>query len=466
MMLSPLHSLRLAGIALVLARYRVLPTLGLPGWWCALVPPAARHEREGVRLALALQALGPAFIKLGQTLATRHDLLGETLANDLARLQDRLPPFSFTDVQATLEAELGAPLDVLFADFSDTPAAAASIAQVHRARLHDGQEVAVKILRPEIEQRLARDLALFDALARLAHRWLPASRRLRPREVVRTLEHAVRKELDLRLEAAAAAEMKENLAGHPMIRVPKILWQHTSRRVLTSEWIEATPFTQLDPATLPDDIRTTLARDFLRAFCEQLFRHGFFHADLHPGNLMLDQENRLALVDFGIMGRLDTASRLYLLRIADGFLRRDYESVARAHIAAGYVPQGEGHEDFILACRSIAEPILDLPLHELSIGRLLTQLFSITATFNMHTQPQLLLLQKSLILVESICRRLAPEMNLWTETQAILQETAQDYLGLRAQIGRTHERILTLLQQLPLIVESVGSWLEAERRAA
>jgi len=472
-MLGPWHSLRLLGILWVLARYRIFPLLedaGVPKrwlWWGCLVPNKARNKPKGTRLALALQELGPAFIKLGQTLATRYDLLGKDLAEDLALLQDRLPPFPHAQAKATIEASLNKPMEELFQDFSQEAVAAASIAQVHRATTLDGQDVAIKILRPHVRQQFTRDIAFFYAIARLCHRWIAPLRRLRLVDVIEILERSTLKELDLRFEAASADEIRHHTQENPHIRIPHVHWSHTGEAVLTSEWIEATPFTQLELTTLPDDTRQTLAMHFLEHFCLQILKEGFFHADLHTGNLLFDHKQRIVMVDFGITGRLDFPSRLYLARIADGFLKRDYKAVAQVHYDAGYIPHNEDIGDFALACRSIAEPILDQPIQDVSIGQLLGHLFRVTRTFHMATQPQLVMLQKSLILVEAFCRRLAPEINIWQMTEETLLRLAKEHLGGKARIAYQHEHLQASLKRLPYILHALEDWLEetTERRA-
>jgi ubiquinone biosynthesis protein len=399
--------------------------------------------------------LGPSFIKLGQLLSTRADLLGEELAGDLATLQDRLPPFPGAQARALIEAEFSRPLDVLFTAFDETAVAAASIAQVHFARTTDGEHVAVKVLRPGIAAAFARDLDLFLWLAGLGERLQPALRRLKPVEVVQTLAEIVRFEMDLRLEAAAAAELAENFAGDPDFRIPRVDWARTGRSVLTTERVNGIRI---------DDRRTILAaghkiEDLLgkasTAFFNQVFRDGFFHADLHPGNMFVDPDGAIVVVDFGIMGRIDRATRFYLADMLLGFLAGDYRRVAEIHFAAGYVPTGRSIDAFTQACRSIGEPILGKPLQEISVARLLAQLFEITEQFEMETQPQLLLLQKTMVVIEGVGRRLDPTINIWALAQPLIEEWMRDNRGPEARLRQGLETVAELAERLPPLVRSL-----------
>jgi ubiquinone biosynthesis protein len=411
--------------------------------------------RPGQRLAAAFNELGPSFIKLGQLLSTRADLLGEEIAVDLASLQDRLPPFPGAEARALIEAEFACPLGVLFASFDETAIAAASIAQVHFARTAEGRNVAVKVLRPGIAAAFARDLDLFLWLAGLAERLQPALRRLKPVEVVQTLAEVVRIEMDLRLEAAAAAELAENFAGDPNFRVPRVDWQRTRRTVLTLERINGIHI---------DDRATMLAaghriEDVLgkaaAAFFNQVFRDGFFHADLHPGNMFVDTDGAIVVVDFGIMGRLDRATRFFLADMLIGFLSGDYRRVAEVHFAAGYVPPRRSVDAFTQACRSIGEPILGRPLQEISIARLLAQLFEITEQFEMETQPQLLLLQKTMVVIEGVGRRLDPEINIWTLARPLIEGWMRDNRGPEASARLGLETLVDLAERVPRLVRSL-----------
>ncbi len=455
---------RLVQIAWTLARYDAL------FWLDGLIAPGpiralrrlgrsdldSMGRRPGERLALALKALGPSFIKLGQTLATRADLLGEEVAADLSRLQDRLPPFPGEQARAIVEREFGRPLDELFASFDDMPVAAASIAQVHFAVTAAGEPVAVKILRPGIVGAFARDLDLFLWLADLAERLQPGLRRLRPVEVVRTLADTVRFEMDLRFEAAAASELGENFAADPDFRVPRVDWQRTSQRVLTLERVSGIRVDDRDALIAAGHDMDDILAKAARTFFNQVFRDGFFHADMHPGNLFIDAGGGIVAVDFGIMGRLDRRTRTFLADMLVGFLSGDYRRVAEVHFAAGYVPARHSVDAFTQACRSIGEPILGRPLHEISIARLLAQLFQVTEQFEMETQPQLLLLQKTMVVVEGIGRRLDPTVNMWTLAQPLIEEWMRANRGPEARLVETAQATAVLLERLPALVADMS----------
>jgi ubiquinone biosynthesis protein len=455
---------RLVEIAFILARFDAFFPLEDVAFARVLYPlarlfrrrdAALRRMRPGERLAAALQTMGPSFIKLGQALSIRADLIGETLAADLAALQDRLPPFPAEAARQTIEAELGRPIAVLYRTFDDQPVAAASIAQVHFAETAEGAAVAVKVLRPGIEAAFARDLDLFLWLARLAERTQPALRRLRPVAVVETLAETVRQEMDLRLEAAAASELRANFTGDPGFRVPEVDWQRTSRRVLTLERVGGIRVD--DRAALlaaGHDIHALMA-NAAGAFFNQVFRDGFFHADLHPGNLFIDATGAIVVVDFGIMGRLDRKTRHYLADMLLAFLTGDYRRVAEVHFEAGYVPPRQSLEAFAQACRSIGEPILGRPIAEISIGRLLAQLFQVTEQFQMETQPQLLLLQKTMVLAEGVGRLLDPTVNMWSLARPLIEEWMRENRGPEARLRDAAADVGAMLERLPGLVRDL-----------
>ena len=423
---------------------------------------ATTEARPGERLAAAFTELGPSFIKLGQILATRADLLGDEIAEDLALLQDRLPPFPGHEARALIEAEFGEKLDRRFADFDETPVAAASIAQVHFAVTTEGREVAVKVLRPGIARAFARDLDLFRWLARLSERTQPALRRLKPVEVVETLAQSVAIEMDLRFEAAAASELAENFAGDPTFRVPEVDWRRTGRTVLTTERIAGIRVDDREALLAAGHSIGDLLRNAGDSFFKQVFRDGFFHADLHPGNIFVDADGALAVVDFGIMGRLDRQTRYYLADMLIGFLTGDYRRVAEVHFDAGYVPKRRSIDAFTQACRSIGEPILGRPLQEISIARLLAQLFQVTEQFEMETQPQLLLLQKTMVLVEGVGRRLDPDVNIWSLARPLVEEWMRDNRGPEARLKQQIDTVLETIVEIPRLLRSldrlVGDW--------
>ena len=456
---------RVFGIARALARHDALfplELLGLGPAAGALARLVSRNDvpgRPGERLAAALQELGPSFIKFGQGLSTRPDLIGEAMARDLSNLQDRLPPFPAAQARATVEAELGAPLGELFSRFDDEPAAAASIAQVHFAATSEGREVAVKVLRPGIERAFARDLDLFYWLAELVERTQPAWRRLKPVRVVRTLAETVAIEMDLRFEAAAAAELRENLAEDDGFRVGEVDWRRTAGRVLTIERIDGIPIDEREALIAAGHEPDAIIAKAARTFFNQVFRDGFFHADLHPGNLFVDSAGDIVAVDFGITGRLDHETRRYLAEMLIGFLTGDYVRVADIHFEAGYVPPGQSRDTFIQACRSIAEPILGRPAAEISLARLLARLFEVTETFAMETQPKLLLLQKNMFLAEGICRALNPEINMWLLAQPLIEEWARENLGPDARLRDAVAEGLAAAQRLPRLMRDAEAVL-------
>jgi ubiquinone biosynthesis protein len=461
------HIWRLIGIARCLARHNALfplERLPVPDVVLRLARRLSREDapgRPGQRLAAALQDLGPSFIKLGQSLATRSDLLGQELAADLSQLQDDLPPFDGALARWMIEAELGAPIEALFASFDDRPVAAASIAQVHFAITTEGAEVAVKVLRPGIERQMARDLDFFAWIAAWVERLQPAFRRLRPIAVVETFAAWTRTEMDLRLEAAAASELRENFAGDEGFHVPEVDWQRTARRVLTIERVGGIASDERAALVAagfdPDRILARAAEIFFK----QVFRDGFFHGDMHPGNVFIDPKGDLAPVDFGIMGRLDRPTRRYLGEMLLGFLSADYQRVADIHFAAGYVPPDQDRAAFMQACRAIAEPIRGRPLAEISIGRLLGQLFEVSETFAMQTQPQLLLLQKTMVVAEGVGRALNPGLNMWQLAQPLIEDWIAQNLGPQAQLRSVMEDGLEAARRLPHLVDRVERTLEA-----
>lgn len=463
------NSLRLIGIARTLARHDALwplERLGVarPALFLgrALGGKRRKDGRPGERLARALEELGPGAIKLGQALAVRSDLVGEDVAQDLTRLQDRLPPFPFAIARQAVEEELGAPLTEIFTTFSETPVAAASIAQVHRATTLDGQDVAVKILRPDIEARFDADLKLLYWLARLAERAAPATRRLKPVAVVQEFEKWVRVEMDLRLEAASASELAENFPpGNPeRFRVPQVFWGLTGRRVLATEWVDGVRIDDLEAIEeLGFDRRDICARS-ARVFFLQVFRDGFFHADMHPGNMFLARDGMLVPVDFGIMGRIDLDTRRFLADMLSGFLQRQYRKVADVHFRAGYVPADQDRDAFTQALRAIGEPLHGLPLNKISLGKLLAQLFQTTEQFAMQTRPELLLLQKTLLVAEGVGRKLNPDVNMWILAQPLIEDWMLANRGPEARIRQTLGDALETMERLPRLLRKAEHVLE------
>lgn len=397
-----------------------------------------KHQSTSDRLVLALTKLGPTYIKLGQFLATRSDIIGPKLAKDLAKLQDSLPPFPQAQAIAEIERQLGAPIDSLFVRFGP-PIAAASIAQVHKATiLEDGieKEVAVKVLRPGIEKRFFKDQDSFGFAAKIFETFSKAARRMRPIEVVKTLDRSVTIELDLRLEAAAISELKENTLNDEKFRTPNVFWSHTTGRVLTTEWIDGTPISNIEALKKDGHDLSSLGTHVLQSFLRHAMRDGFFHADMHPGNLFVDKAGNLVAIDCGIMGRMKAVEQRFLARILHGFVTGDYIDAAQAHIDAGYVPPQHSVEEFAQGLRAIGEPIAGKTAEEISMARFLGQLLEYTAVYDMAARPELILLQKNMVIAEGVARMLNPELNLWSASEPVVKEWLQAQLGPVAKIKK------------------------------
>ncbi len=431
-----------------------------PGVWFERRRQASRAER----LRLALQELGPIFVKFGQAVSTRRDLLPADIADELAKLQDRVPPFPGAVARASIEASLGCPVTQAFAHFDETPLAAASIAQVHAARLHGGQEVVVKVLRPGMRAVIERDLEVLDALADLAQRYWPEGRRLRLQEVVGDYRKTILDELDLMREAANASQLRRNFAGSPLLYVPQVYWDLCRADVMVMERIHGVPISDMASLRAAGTDVAQLAENGVRIFFTQVFRHNFFHADMHPGNIfvLLDdpKKPRYAAIDFGIVGTLDPKDQTYL---AENFLAafdRDYRRVAQLHLESGWVPPGTRIDEMESAVRTVLEPIFGLPLKDISFGRILLRLFEISRRFNMHIQPQLVLLQKTLFNVEGLGRDLYPDLDIWQTASPILREWMRERTSLRTFLGglRSHApELLGAARELPSLLRRMAS---------
>src|SRR5436190_8537561 len=380
----------------------------------------ARHGRPGERLARTLERQGPVAIKLGQLLSTRADIFGREFSEDLSHLKDKLPPFPTDVARASVERELGRPVDNLFAAFGE-PVAAASLAQAHDAALLDGRRVAVKVLRPRVERQVAADAAVLTLAARLIERWVPLARRLEPLKFATTVIRATELELDLRLEAAGADELREVMDVDGYMATPKIVWDGVGKRVLTMEWAEGLPLSDDAALEQPGLDRKALADNLTRAFLAQALDHGVFHADLHEGNLFVAAPAGLTAVDFGIIGRLGVMERRYLAEILWGFLRRDYERVAQVHFDAGYVPAHHSVSAFAQALRAVGEPVFGRRANAVAMSRVLTQLFEITALYEMRLRPELVLLQKTMVTVEGVARRIDPKHDIWAAAEPVVR---------------------------------------------
>ncbi len=433
------HLIRLARAGFVFAREGVLgvidpamvPVPARPLYRMARLLERPSSKASEARLSTALAKLGPSYVKLGQFLATRPDVVGEALAADLERLQDQMPPFPQADAEAAIAASFEKPVAAVYASFGPS-IAAASIAQVHKATVATAAEpraVAVKVLRPGIEQRFHADLTAFAYAARRAEDLSAEARRLRLVEIVETLRRSVMVEMDFRLEAAALSEMAENTKDDPDFRVPSIDWDRTTKEVLTLEWIDGIPLTDRTRLQAKGFDLPKLGRGLIQSFLRHALRDGFFHADMHPGNLFVDDDGKLIAVDFGIMGRLGAKERLFLAEILHGFITRDYYRTAEVHFEAGYVPPQHSIEDFAQAIRAIGEPIHNRTAEDISMAKLLTLLFEVTGLFDMRTRPELLLLQKTMVVVEGVARSLDPKLDMWSTAEPVVREWMTRNLG-------------------------------------
>lgn len=404
------------------------------------------------RIRVAAEALGPTYIKLCQLISSGEGICPPELVDEMKRCRDRVPAEGFDHVRQLVEEELGRPLEEVFATFDRTPIAAASIAQVHLAVDSDGRNVAVKVLRPGIDSAFDRDVDLFAWVAELIESARPDLRRLKPVESVRTLAGTIKIEMDLRFEAAAAVELAGNFAGDPTFKVPAVNWQRTGRRVLTIERIEGIPLDERQRIIAAGHDPEKVIGIAARAVFQQVFRDGFFHGDLHAGNLFVRADGSVAVVDFGIMGRLYKTNRRHLAELLLAFLSRDYRRAAEVHMAAGWIPADAAIDAFTQACRSIAEPIMDRPQNEISVARLLGHLFQITETFEMETRPELLLLQKTMLVAEGTGRSLCPEINMWLLTRPLVQDWMMKAYGPEARLREAAESLAANLARLPELV--------------
>jgi ubiquinone biosynthesis protein len=450
---------RTGGIGVVLEAFQAPPrlrivahVLGWPFKWLGLkgdpdLPPATR----------ALTALGPAYIKFGQVLSTRPDVVGDELALQLKYLQDKLPPFSTETARKMIEAELNLPVDTMFSEFSE-PVAAASIAQVHRARLADtGQEVAVKVLRPHIDRDFRKDIDAFYLAATIIEFLAPSARRLRPMDVITHFDGVVQGELDLRLEAAAAGEFAANTKNDPGFQVPNVVWHLSGRQVMTLDWAEGINMAENAALDAAGHDRTKLATRVLQLFLSHALRDGYFHADMHQGNLKVASNGDIIAYDFGIMGRLDEYTRRVYAEILFGFIRKDYRRVAEVHFEAGYVPAGHDIDEFARALRVVGEPIFGMDASRISMARLLSYLFEVTERFGMETRTELILLQRTMVVVEGVARGLDPHMNIWQVAAPTVQDYITRNIGPRALVRdliKTAQVLARFAPKLPGMVEA------------
>ncbi len=469
---------RLLKIYWVIARFRLdtfLIGARLP-WYVrvivALLPWRIFFRAKGSsesRLRLALIALGPVFIKFGQTLSTRRDLLPPDLAIELAQLQDRVPPFSGVKARALIELQLGATVDELFAEFDPEPLASASVAQVHPARLKDGKSVVVKVIRPGIERVIRQDVGLLYVMARMVQNLWSEGKRLRPVEVVEEYEQTIFDELDLRKEAANATQLRRNFENSSILYVPEIYWDLTRQRVMVMERISGIPVADIEALHAQGTDMEKLAERGVEIFFTQVFRDSFFHADMHPGNIFVSRENpsepQYIAVDFGIVGSLSAEDQSYLARNILAFFQRDYRLVAQLHIDSGWVPANTNVHAFETAIRSVCEPIFEKPLKDISFGMVLLGLFQTARRFNMVVQPQLILLQKTLLNIEGLGRQLYPDLDLWKTGKPFLENWMRERMGVKAMLKNIKQQAPDWIEKLPQLPQLVFDSLQQSRQS-
>jgi len=456
--IRPAQILRLAHINFVLVRhgldeiilathlfrfFRFLYYLAPWNW----VP--RRREPRAVRIRKALEDLGPIYVKFGQILSTRRDLLPDDIAEELARLQDRVPPFPGARAKAMIEAAEGQPVGEVFLAFDETPLASASIAQVHAARLHDGTDVVVKVLRPNIRQYIRRDVSLLRTIAGMAEHYWRESRRLRPCEVIAEFEKTLYDELDLLREAANASQLRRNFRDSDMLYVPEIHWAYCRPNVMVMELISGISVTNIGALRASGIDLKALAERGVELFFTQVFRHNFFHADMHPGNIFVSPTGTYMAVDFGIMGTLNPVDQRYLAENFLAFFRRDYRRVAELHVESEWVPSGTRVDEFESAIRTVCEPIFEKPLKEISFGNVLLRLFQTARRFNMEIQPQLVLLQKTLLNIEGLGRQMYPDLDLWQTAKPFLERSMSEQIGVRALVRNLKESVPAMTETLP-----------------
>jgi ubiquinone biosynthesis protein len=457
-MIRPAQIIRLVHINFVLARHGldeiILAThLFRPFRFLYYLAPWNWIPRErgprGVRIRRALEDLGPIYVKFGQILSTRQDLLPDDIALELAHLQDDVPPFPGSQARAAIEAAQGAPIEEIFSQFDETPLASASIAQVHTARLKDGTDVVIKVLRPNIRQQITRDVNLLHTVAALAERYWQHGKRLRPCEVITEFEKILYDELDLLREAANASQLKRNFSDTDVLYVPEVYWPYCRPDVMVMERIYGIQISNVDALRANNIDLKTLSERGVEIFFTQVFRHNFFHADMHPGNLFVGTDGRYMAVDFGIMGTLNPVDQRYLAENFLAFFNRDYRRVAELHVESEWVPEGTRVDEFEAAIRTVCEPIFEKPLNEISFGNVLLRLFQTARRFNMEVQPQLVLLQKTLLNIEGLGRQLYPELDLWQTAKPFLERTMSEQLGARSLLRNLKDSIPAWSDALP-----------------
>ena len=460
-MIQPAQLLRLLHINWVLVRngldevilathlFRPIRFLGYLAPWHWFV----RKTPRAIRVRKTLEDLGPIFVKFGQILSTRQDLLPEDIAEELARLQDRVAPFPGERARNIVETAFQQPIEEIFQEFDEHPLASASIAQVHAAELKSGEDVVVKVLRPGVEKLIGRDVSLLRYIAGLAERYWREGRRLRPREIVGEFEKSLYDELDLLREAANASQLRRNFSDTGLLHVPEVYWAYCRPNVMTMERIYGIPVNDLAALHRAGVDLKSLSERGVEIFFTQVFRHNFFHADMHPGNIFVSPQGQYMAVDFGIMGTLNPEDQRYLAENFLAFFRRDYHRVAELHVESEWVPQGTRIDEFEAAIRCVCEPIFERPLKEISFGQLLLRLFQTARRFNMEVQPQLVLLQKTLLNIEGLGRQLYPDLDLWQTAKPFLERWMNEQVGPRAFLGRMRHSLPEWSERLPEIPE-------------
>ena len=423
----------------------------------------SRRASRGERIRRSLEDLGPIFVKFGQILSTRRDLLPDDIAVELARLQDQVAPFSAVQARQLLEQAYNQSLDTVFADFEAEPFASASIAQVHAAKLHDGTDVVVKVVRPNILPVIKRDIGLLYIIAQKIERYWSMGKQLRPREVVAEFEKTLLDELDLMREAANASQLRRNFEGSPLLYIPEVFWDYCRKNVLVTERIHGIPIGNIDQLKAANIDLAALSERGVEIFFTQVFKHSFFHADMHPGNIFVADNGQYLAVDFGIMGTLNPGDQRYLAENFLAFFKRDYRRVAQLHVDSGWVAEDTRVDEFEAAIRTVCEPIFDKPLKEISFGHLLLRLFQTARRFNMEVQPQLILLQKTLLNIEGLGRQLYPDLDLWKTAKPFLERWMAEQIGPRSFFRHLREHAPLWLEQLPRLPGLFHDVLEQAR---
>ena len=435
-----------------------------PNYWLK-----TKTESRGIRIRRALEDLGPIYVKFGQALSTRKDILPEDIANELVKLQDRVPPFSNEIARNIIEKELDMSISEAFAEFDSSPLASASVAQVHTAKLHTGENVIIKVLRPDIEKQIRSDISLLHELARIAEKFWPDARRLRAMAVVAEFEKTTLDELDLVREAGNATKLRRNFENSELIYIPEVHWPLTRKKVMVMERIYGIPVGEINQLEMGGADFKTLAERGVEIFFTQVFRDNFFHADMHPGNIFVELPNKYIAVDFGIVGSLSLSDQRYLAENFLAFFNRDYRKVAEMHVESGWVSSNTRIEEFEAAIRSVCEPIFEKPLKDISFGQLLLRLFQTAQRFDMHVQPQLVLLQKTLLNIEGLGRQLYPELDLWQTAKPFLEKWFHERLGPKAKLNKLIKQFPEFAEQFPeipsLVYKALNNAALAQQRA-